>query len=134
MSRIVLCHGVFDILHIGHHRHLREARSFGERLVVSITAAAFVTKGPGRPACCDQERAEQLLDLRFVDDVFVSHDYTGAAAIRFWRPAVYVKGADYAARGVCLPEREACAATGAVIRYTTAVKRSVTELVESYGK
>ena len=43
---IVLCHGVFDLLHMGHVRHFQEARAMGDLLIVSITADAFVNKGP----------------------------------------------------------------------------------------
>lgn len=36
-KRIVLCHGVFDLLHIGHIRYLRQAREQGDILVVTVT-------------------------------------------------------------------------------------------------
>ena len=48
-KKIVLCHGVFDLLHIGHIKHFKEAKKNGEFLVVSITADKFVNKGSGRP-------------------------------------------------------------------------------------
>ena len=28
-KRIVLCHGVFDLLHIGHIKHFKEAKKWG---------------------------------------------------------------------------------------------------------
>ena len=46
---IVLCHGVFDVVHSGHLEHLRQAKEQGKYLLVSITADKFVKKGPGRP-------------------------------------------------------------------------------------
>ena len=49
-NKIVQCHGVFDLLHVGHLKHFREARTFGDILVVTITPDEFVNKGPGRPA------------------------------------------------------------------------------------
>lgn len=33
--RIVLCHGIFDLLHPGYIIHLEEARALGDVLVVS---------------------------------------------------------------------------------------------------
>ena len=36
-KKIVLCHGVFDLLHIGHIHHFKEAKKHGDILVVSIT-------------------------------------------------------------------------------------------------
>ena len=47
---VVLCHGVFDLLHMGHVRHLQQAKNNGDVLIVTITADAFVNKGPGKPA------------------------------------------------------------------------------------
>jgi cytidyltransferase-like protein len=46
---VVLAHGVFDVMHLGHIRHLQEARSCGDLLVVTLTADRHVNKGPGRP-------------------------------------------------------------------------------------
>lgn len=47
--KLVHCHGVFDLLHPGHIIHLQQARGLGDILLVSITAAEYVHKGPGRP-------------------------------------------------------------------------------------
>ena len=49
-KKIILCHGVFDLLHIGHIKHFEEAKKMGDILVVTITPDQFVNKGPGRPA------------------------------------------------------------------------------------
>ena len=49
-ERVVHCHGVFDLIHIGHVRHFQEARKFGDVLVVTLTPDRFVNKGPNRPA------------------------------------------------------------------------------------
>jgi len=46
---VVHAHGTFDLLHIGHVRHLEAARKLGDVLVVTLTANQFVNKGPGRP-------------------------------------------------------------------------------------
>ena len=45
-KKIVLCHGVFDLIHIGHINHFKKAKSFGDYLIVSITSAKFIKKGP----------------------------------------------------------------------------------------
>ena len=57
---VVLCHGVFDVLHVGHLRHLETARRHGTKLVVTITADRFVNKGPGRPIFNSDLRCEML--------------------------------------------------------------------------
>ena len=48
-KKVVLCHGVFDLLHLGHIRHFEEAKKLGDYLIVSVTPNKFVEKGPGRP-------------------------------------------------------------------------------------
>ena len=59
-KKVVLCHGVFDLLHMGHVKHLQAARREGDLLIVTITADDFVNKGPGRPVFSQQLRAEML--------------------------------------------------------------------------
>ena len=49
-KKIVLCHGVFDLLHPGHFKHFKTAKNYGDILIVSVTADNFVNKGPDRPA------------------------------------------------------------------------------------
>ncbi|MBT6911667.1 MAG: adenylyltransferase/cytidyltransferase family protein, partial [Rhodospirillaceae bacterium] len=48
-GEVVLAHGVFDLLHMGHVRHLEAARAEGDLLIVTLTADRYVNKGPGRP-------------------------------------------------------------------------------------
>ena len=49
-KKIVLCHGVFDLLHIGHLNYFKKAKLLGDVLIVSVTDDKFVNKGPGRPS------------------------------------------------------------------------------------
>jgi rfaE bifunctional protein nucleotidyltransferase chain/domain len=93
--RLVLCHGTFDLLHIGHMRFFEAARALGDILVVTLTADAFVNKGPGRPIYSEEERAYALSRLKGVDIVDISRGKTGVEMIRKYRPDVYAKGADY---------------------------------------
>ena len=41
---IVLCHGAFDLVHMGHLLHLRGSTRLGDRLVVTITGDKHITK------------------------------------------------------------------------------------------
>ena len=68
-KKIVLCHGVFDLLHIGHIKHFKQAKNFGDILVVSVTSSEFVNKGPNRPTFKDQQRIEGIAALNVVDYV-----------------------------------------------------------------
>ena len=94
-QRVVLAHGCFDGLHLGHIRHLQEAREQGDRLVVSVTDDPFVRKGMGRPRFTARERVEALSALACVDHAFVSNWPSAVEIIKAVKPEVYVKGCDY---------------------------------------
>lgn len=93
---VVLCHGTFDFLHWGHVQHFREASELGDWLIVTLTADAFVNKGPGRPIFNEQERAGMIRELRCVDEVHINHAPNAIPVIERFRPQIYCKSADYA--------------------------------------
>jgi rfaE bifunctional protein nucleotidyltransferase chain/domain len=92
---VVQCHGCFDIVHPGHIRHLRQAKSQGEILLVSITGDAEMKKGTGRPLIPEELRAENLAALDCVDWVYIDQRETAADLLEEVRPDVYIKGAEY---------------------------------------
>jgi rfaE bifunctional protein nucleotidyltransferase chain/domain len=92
---VVLAHGVFDLVHMGHVRHLEAARREGTMLIVTVTADAYVNKGPGRPIFPEAMRAEMLAALEYVDWVAVNYTPTAEPVLRAVKPDVYVKGSDY---------------------------------------
>jgi rfaE bifunctional protein nucleotidyltransferase chain/domain len=94
-KKIVMAHGVFDLLHMGHVRHLKSAKSEGDILILSITADEFVNKGPGRPVFSHYMRAEMLAALECVDFVIINQAPSAEPMIELVKPDVYVKGADY---------------------------------------
>jgi len=93
--KIVHCHGVFDLIHIGHIKHFKEAKKNGDFLIVSITADRFVNKGSGRPIFNQNLRAEFLSSLSFVDAVTVNENQTSEKLISIIKPDIYFKGPDY---------------------------------------
>ena len=96
-KKLVLTNGVFDVLHVGHARYLREAKALGDQLVVAINGDASVRelKGEGRPINTAEERAELLCSLESVDRVVVFEDKRATGVIEAVRPHIYTKGGDY---------------------------------------
>ena len=43
-KKIVLCHGVFDLVHLGHINHFKKAKELGDILIVSVTKDNFIKK------------------------------------------------------------------------------------------
>ena len=94
-KKIVLCHGVFDLLHIGHIKHFKEAKKNGDILVVTLTPDVYVNKGPNRPAFNEKLRMEALASLDDVDYVALNLTPTATKIIYKLKPHIYCKGSDY---------------------------------------
>ena len=96
-KKIVFTNGCFDILHVGHIRYMQEAAELGDILVVGLNSDDSVRrlKGPERPINNQNDRAEMLAALEFVDYVAVFDDDTPYELIKKIQPDVLVKGGDY---------------------------------------
>lgn len=94
-NKIVLCHGVFDLVHTGHLNHFKSAKKYGDILVVSVTPAKFVQKGLNRPINSDKERVNFLSELSVVDFVVLNNSKNATDIIKVLKPDYYVKGLDY---------------------------------------
>jgi rfaE bifunctional protein kinase chain/domain/rfaE bifunctional protein nucleotidyltransferase chain/domain len=94
-KKIVLCHGVFDLLHLGHIKHFKSAKTFGDYLIVSITSNKFIKKGPGQPIFNQYQRKEFLSQIRLVDEVIISESLSSEDVIKIVKPDFYIKGPDY---------------------------------------
>ena len=116
-GRLVVTNGCFDLLHVGHVRYLKQARLFGDFLMIGLNTDASVRqlKGPMRPIVGEEDRAEVLASLRCVDYVTLMPEDTAESLVRDVRPHVYVKGSDY-----CLdncPEARVVIADGGEARF-----------------
>ena len=129
---LVLCHGVFDVLHLGHVRHLQRARAMGDSLIVTVTPDRFVSKGDGRPVFNQEQRAECLRALKFVDHVILNWTPTAVEAIRFLRPKFFVKGPECRDNQSEKLQAELAAAeeVGAEVVFTDGEIHSSSELVK----
>jgi rfaE bifunctional protein nucleotidyltransferase chain/domain len=97
-KKIVLCHGVFDLIHPGHIRHFLSAKKYGDILIVTVTADKYVNKGPGRPIFDENLRTEVLSSIETVDFVSIVNSDSAIEAIKKLKPDFYVKGPDYMKR------------------------------------
>jgi rfaE bifunctional protein nucleotidyltransferase chain/domain len=103
---IILANGCFDLIHAGHVRYLAGAKELGGFLIVGINADTQVRglKGNGRPYISENERAEIVASLRFVDAVTIFDEPTVNELIDAIRPDIHAKGTDYTTETV--PERD----------------------------
>jgi rfaE bifunctional protein nucleotidyltransferase chain/domain len=132
-----LCHGVFDLVHLGHVRHLQMARDECDILVVTITTDSLVNKGPGRPIFTENLRAEMLGALEYVDYVGISREPSAEAVLDIIKPSAYVKGSDYEVAdeditGKIVHERAAVERHGGRLVFTNDITFSSSELINKY--
>jgi rfaE bifunctional protein nucleotidyltransferase chain/domain len=134
---VVLCHGVFDLIHMGHVRHLEAARREGTMLLATVTADRFVGKGPGRPIFPEELRAEMLAAVQYVDWVAINHAPSAENVLRAIKPDVYVKGSDYEnpeedVTGGIARERSAVESHGGKLVFTRDMTFSSSKLINRY--
>jgi len=123
---------VFDLLHTGHVSLLEAARAEGDALVVGVNSDASARrlgKGPDRPIVAEAERARMVAALAAVDCVVLFDEDTPLALIQLLRPAVLVKGADYA-RDAIVGAKEVEGWGGRVVRVPLVTDKSTTKLLE----
>ena len=137
-NKIVHCHGVFDLIHIGHIKHFQEAKSFGDILIVSITPDKFVNKGPGRPAFTTSLRLESLAAIECIDYVVANQWPSSEKIIEIIKPHVYCKGPDYKDHedditGKIKDEQATVELNGGKIIYTDDITFSSSNLLNKYG-
>lgn len=133
-NKIVHCHGVFDLLHIGHIHYFQGAKSMGDVLVVTITPDRFVSKGPHRPAFSENLRVEAIAALEMVDYVCINEWPTAIETIKMIKPDFFVKGPDYKdyrrdVTGNIQLEEDAVKSVGGRIAFTSGVTFSSSELI-----
>ena len=94
-KKIVYCHGVFDLLHIGHIKYLEESKSYGDILVVTVTSSEFIKKTPNRPIFSNESRMYALAALKCTDYIFLNKNKTAINILQSIKPHFYCKGPDY---------------------------------------
>ncbi len=133
---IVLCHGVFDLIHIGHIKHFEEAKNHGSILVVSVTPDVYVKKGPNRPVFNENLRVEALNSIEYIDYIFINKWPTAIETINKIKPEVYFKGPDYKKNrndltGKIVDEKKAIKKVGGQIKFSRSETFSSSNLLNN---
>ena len=136
-KKIVLCHGVFDLLHIGHIKHFQEAKKLGDVLIVTITPDKYVKKGPSRPIFNSNLRLEALASLECIDYLAINKWESAIETINIIKPHYYCKGPDYKNKKKDLTkkiydEEKAVKFHGGKIYITSAEKFSSGNIINNY--
>jgi len=116
--RVVFANGCFNLVHVGHVRYLREAKTLGDALIVALNTDESVCglKGADYPVVPEMERAELIAALGCVDYVTLFGESTVSPLLLTLKPNVQVKGPDYTVESI--PERDAVLSYGGELAIT----------------
>ena len=114
-QKVIMCHGVFDVVHPGHIRHLLYAKSKADIVIASLTADVHIMKGEYRPHIPEDLRAVNLAAFEVIDYVLIDENDTPMENIAFLQPDYFAKGYEYVSNGMPLKTSQE------------------SEIVESYG-
>lgn len=136
-KKIALCHGVFDLMHPGHIKHLEAAKKLADILVVTVTEDEYVNKGPGRPVFNHRLRTESLSAIQCVDYVAVNKWPTAVETIKCLKPDYYIKGGEYKIReddvtGKINDEEEAVKSVKGKVVFTEELTFSSSEILNQH--
>jgi rfaE bifunctional protein kinase chain/domain/rfaE bifunctional protein nucleotidyltransferase chain/domain len=137
-KKIVLCHGVFDLLHIGHIKYFKNAKTAGNILIVTVTPDRYVNKGPNRPVFPEQLRCEAIAALEVVDYVALNEWPTAVETIRLLKPDIYAKGSEYKKSendltGMIVKEERALLEIGGSMLFTDDIVFSSSALLNQFS-
>lgn len=99
-KKVILCHGVFDVVHPGHVRHLAYAKTKADILIASITADRHIKKGIYRPHIPEVLRALSLAAFEMVDYVMIDDQETPLKILSELKPDFFAKGFEYTSTGL----------------------------------
>ncbi|MCH7568099.1 MAG: adenylyltransferase/cytidyltransferase family protein [Nanoarchaeota archaeon] len=107
-KKVVFTNGVFDLVHIGHTRYLEKAKMLGDILIIGINSDSSVKeyKCEKKPIIPENERAEILSSIRYVDYVFLFDDVNISAILNKLKPEIWCKGGDYELNKLNKSEKE----------------------------
>ena len=94
-KKAIMCHGVFDVVHPGHLRHLLYCKSKADVLIASLTADMHIAKGKYRPHVPQELRALNLAAYEVVDYVVIDQDATPLRNLGLIKPDFFAKGYEY---------------------------------------
>jgi rfaE bifunctional protein nucleotidyltransferase chain/domain len=130
------CHGVFDLMHVGHIRHFEQAKQLGDVLIVTVTPDRFVNKGPNRPVFPEAQRAWSIAALACVDYVAINQWPMATDTIRLLKPDVFVKGTEFRnledRTGAVALEEQAIREVGGCIKFAGDVVFSSSSLLNRH--
>jgi len=130
-----ICDGVFDLLHVGHIDHFKQAKALSDHLLVLVAKDSHVKKGPGRPIFPESERAELVAAIESVNAVCLVDQDDVIRIIKEGKPNFLAKGEDYASQDdpILLGVKEILESYGGKLVFTTGKPHSSSTIANQNG-
>jgi FAD synthetase len=91
----VIAFGSFDILHKGHEHYLKEAKSYGDFLIVVVARDKSIIKIKGKkPQNDENSRLGEIKKLDFVDEAVLGDEKDFFKSLDSYKPDVICLGYD----------------------------------------
>ncbi len=131
-KKIVFTNGCFDLIHAGHIRYLKEAKAFGDVLIVGLNSDDSIKafKSVKRPIIPQNERAEVLSGIKYIDYIIIFNEETPVRLIEIIKPDIIVKGGDYKSDGDVVGGDIVVSYKGKIKRASLAEGISTTDIIE----
>jgi len=94
-DEIALCYGHFNLIHPGHLRYLRHAKTLANKLIVAIVSDKDLAKNPKEHYFHEKERAESIANLQCVDNVVILNNLSLERLVELLIPKVLVLGREF---------------------------------------
>lgn len=137
--KIVFTNGCFDMIHVGHLSSFKEAKKYGDILIVAVNSDNSVkqNKGDLRPIIPEKDRMEMVAALECVDYVLLMDDKDPANIISELQPDFSIKGEDWSNKIV--PEKAVIESYGGEIKFIKlneghSTTKIIEKILKAYGK
>ena len=86
--------GTFDLLHMGHIYYLKEAKKYGDKLVVIVATDSTVRKLKHEPINPEKIRLELIKELNVVDEAYLGYEDDMYKIVEEIKPDIIALGYD----------------------------------------
>lgn len=90
----VMATGTFDLLHMGHIYYLKEAKKYGDKLVVIVATDSTVRKLKHEPINPEKIRLELIKELNVVDEAYLGYEDDMYKIVEEIKPDIIALGYD----------------------------------------
>jgi len=92
---MALCYGHFNLIHPGHLRYLRHAKTLANKLIVAIVSDKDLAKNTKEHYFHEKERAESVANIQCVDNVVILNNLSLARLVEALKPKALVLGHEF---------------------------------------